>query len=86
MEIISYTVNKQFNSEAIDVSILSYNINYVIFAIKLQNESIHNHKEYIVNIQDKIILFELLNDSLLWNLVFETNKFNSNNYSIFFNS
>jgi len=77
MEIIRYRVNTPYQSEPVEVSILSYTLNYVIFTIKLSNGKIHNHREYINQNQDRIILFELLNESMLWNLLFETKQVNT---------
>lgn len=77
MEIIRYRVNTPYQSEPVEVSILSYTLNYVIFTIKLSNGKSHNHREYINQNQDRIILFELLNESMLWNLLFETKQVNS---------
>ena len=82
MDIIRYRVNTIYKSEPIEVSIMSYASNYVIFMITLINGQINTHKEYITNVHDKIILFELLNKSLLWNILFETKCIEKNNYKI----
>ncbi len=82
MEIIRYRINTQFKSEPTEISILSYTLNYVIFLIKLNTGQVHHQKEIINDIHDRIILFELLNKSLLWDILFETKYISKNYYKI----
>ncbi len=77
MDILRYKVTTPYKSEPMEVSILSYTLNYVIFMIKLKNGEIHHHREYINQTLDKIILFELLNESMLWNIIFEIKNISS---------
>lgn len=82
MDIIRYRVTTPFPSEPIEVSIMSYTLSYIVFTIKLSNGKIHNHREYINQNLDRIILFELLNESLLWNLIFESKPLNTTHYKL----
>lgn len=82
MDIIRYRVNTPYMSEPDEVSILSYTLNYVIFSIKLKNGKTHTHREYINQNVDRIILFELLNESLLWNILFETKQISTGYFKL----
>jgi SNF2 family DNA or RNA helicase len=80
MEITRYRVKTPLPNKPIEISILSYTINYVIFLIKLENKKIYYHKEFLSQVEDKIILLELSNGCLLWSLDFESSNCLTNSY------
>ena len=66
MEIIRQKINQIFYGKVIKVDIVSFNINYLLYSIKLENETIVYHKEHLNSSLDKYIFFEIINNSLLW--------------------
>ena len=66
MEIIKHRINLILPIPIIKVDIVSFNNQYILYSIKLENNNIRYHKEYMNLILDKYVFFELVNNSLLW--------------------
>ena len=70
MEIIKQRLNYTLPLSVINVDIISFNTQSILYAIKLQDKSIRYHKEFVNSNLDKYIFFELVNGSSLWSLDF----------------
>ncbi len=74
MEIIQTKVHHLYESKPVKVSVMSFNISYIIYSIKFENGTVRNVREYLNSIQDKMIFFELINNLPLWKLSFRINQ------------
>ena len=50
-----------------EVTLLSYNHMYILYHVKLENNTTHISKISLINQLEKFLFFELINKSLLWN-------------------
>ena len=77
MEIIKHSINLTLYMDIIQVAIVSYNNHYILYSIKSQNQSIQYYKMYMNSVLEKYIFFELVNNSSLWTLNFNSYKQNN---------
>ena len=70
MEIMKQKLNFTLPLQVINIDIISFNIQSILYSIELQDKSIRYHKEFINSNLDKYIFFEIINGSSLWLLDF----------------
>ena len=83
MEIINHQIKCVLYSPVVNINIVNYTSFYIVYLFTLENNSKYYYKEFLNDILDKYIFFEIMNNSLLWKIDFKCHHNNNlNNYKL----
>ena len=70
MEIITHKFNTVLNPKIKNINIASYHPNYIIYNVIFENDTSLKYQIYFNTMLDKLLIFEYINKSPLWEMQF----------------